>query len=78
MKKAIVVKTDDGYEALYVNNELVAEGSPIEEGYPRIEIFTQLAEKYGFDLSDLQEIVGDEDFQEEAATYGSFPTTYKF
>jgi len=78
MNKAIVVKTDDGYEALYVNNGLVAEGSPIEEGYPRIDVFTQLSEQYNFNLKELEEVIGDEDFQEEAATYGSFPDTYDY
>ena len=46
MKNIKVISNNDGYEGLYVDNELVAEGNPLNEGTERIIYFLQLSKTY--------------------------------
>lgn len=56
--KPILLKynRENSWEGLYVNGELVAEGNPINGGFPRISYFFKLAEVHHFDLADLAEV----------------------
>ncbi len=49
----LLLSNEDGYEALYVDGKLVADGAPINEGGDRIQVFTALAEQYNFSLSEM-------------------------
>jgi len=44
--KIDVIKIDGGYEALYINNKLVDEGNPLNEGKERVLYFDDLCLRY--------------------------------
>lgn len=50
----IVLSFDNGYEGLYVDDELTSEGNPINEGTERILYFIHLAKKYEFKIEDIK------------------------
>jgi len=41
-----VIKNDEGYEALYINNKLVDEGNPLNEGKERVLYFHDICLTY--------------------------------
>lgn len=53
---AILLTSGDGYEALYINNELVLTGKPINQGFSRTKFFLNLSKKYNFNLEEMQEV----------------------
>lgn len=55
MNTAILLKTDD-WEMLYVNGELKEEGRTLNQGFPWIRYFLDLAKKYNFDIREMEEI----------------------
>lgn len=69
---AILLTSDDGYEALYLDGQLVTEGNPINEGFSRTKIFTTLAEDNNFVLSEMREKVLSAEDNDTVAEYGSF------
>lgn len=65
MNQAVLLSSNDGYEALYVNNKIVEEGDPINEGFSRTKYFLELSKKYNFDLNEMIEShLSDEDSEE--------------
>lgn len=70
--KAVLILTNDGYEALYVNNKLVEEGSPINQGFSRTKYFSKLAKNYGFNVEELEEKQMSNEDDEEISNSGCF------
>jgi len=53
-KKVDVIKTDDGYEALYINNKLIQEGNPLNEGRERVLYFNELCSQYDLSIKSIK------------------------
>lgn len=65
MNKAVLLFSNDGYEALYINDRIVEEGDPINEGFSRTKYFLELSKKYNFNLNEMIEShLSDEDSKE--------------
>ena len=72
MIEMICLQTDNGYEALYVDKELVEEGNPLNEGTERVLYFIHLAKKYEINIEDIKfGYINMDDFLDE---YEEFPT----
>jgi hypothetical protein len=54
MIEMICLQTDNGYEGLYVDKELVEEGNPLNEGIERVRYFISLAKNYGINIEDIK------------------------
>lgn len=54
MKTIIQVLNNGDYEALYINDLIIEEGSPINEGSERVLYFLMLSDKYGFDIREVK------------------------
>ena len=54
MKEVWCLKDSQGCEALYVDKELVEEGSPLNEGTERVLYFIDLAKKYKVSVKDIK------------------------
>lgn len=49
-----VIYNNDGYEALYLDNELIEEGNPLNEGQERVLYFINTCDKYNFNIKDIK------------------------
>lgn len=54
MYKLKVLTNNDGWEALYINDFIVAEGQPLEEGRERVLFFIDVAKTYGVPIEDIE------------------------
>lgn len=72
-KTAILLRTSDGHEALYVDGEFIADGHPINEGFSRLNVLAGFSNLYNFDLNSLIEKELEDDDNELVETYGTFP-----
>ena len=54
MKEVWCLVDSQGYEALYVDKELVEEGNPLNEGTERVLYFIDLAKKYEINIEDIK------------------------
>jgi hypothetical protein len=73
MSKAVLVQADD-WEGLFIDGKLVREGHTLNQGSSRIKYFIKLAEKYDFDIKELEEGYVTEDFDENyLEECGHFP-----
>lgn len=72
MKTLIQVLNNGEYEALYINDLIIEEGSPINEGSERVLYFLMLSDKYGFDIKEVEFYYltnDDEEFREKFSEY---------
>lgn len=71
--KAIILDTDDGYQAFYVQGKLVDSGRSLGEGFGLIHFLQEHQKTYGYRLEDIeQESLCWED-QELVEMMGYFP-----
>ena len=71
MKEIIVLSTDNGFEGLYIDNNLDDVGSPINEGIERVRYFIDLAKNYKINIEDIKfGYINMNGFLDE---YGDFP-----
>lgn len=54
MREVWCLVDSQGCEALYVDKELVEEGSPLNEGTERVLYFIDLAKKYEINIEDIK------------------------
>ena len=71
MKEVWCLVDSQGYEALYVDKELVEEGNPLNEGTVRVFYFIDLAKKYEINIEDIK--FGDINMDGFLDEYGDFP-----
>ena len=71
MKQLIVISTDNGYEGLYIDNNLEDVGNPINEGTERVLYFIHLAKKYEINIEDIK--FGYINMEGSLDEYGDFP-----
>lgn len=75
MNKAIILQSSSDYwEGLFVNGALVEEGHTLNQGEKRIQYLKKLANKYGFDLNDLDEHSVTDEYDEIMEDQGGFHT----
>lgn len=53
MRNIKVLRNNEGYEGLYVDNELVEEAHPLNEGTERVIYFLHLSKKYETPLEEF-------------------------
>lgn len=51
---SVIYNHNTGYEALYLDNELIEEGSPLNEGQERVLYFINICDKYNFNIKDIK------------------------
>lgn len=49
-----VLSNNNGYEAFYLNNELIEEGNPLNEGQERVLYFIDICGKYTLNIKDIK------------------------
>ena len=72
MKTLIQVLYNGDYEALYINDLIIEEGNPLNEGSERILYFLMLGDKYGFDIKEVTFYYltnNDEEFRDRFSEY---------
>lgn len=75
-KKVKIIKSSDGYEALYLNNELVDQGDPINEGNDRGLYFLKFAAKHNLKAEDFGIYFTNEEGDELLEKQGYFPKDF--
>ena len=81
MKTVMQVLNNGDYEALYINDLIVEEGSPLNEGSERVLYFLMLCNKYEADIKDMQFcylINGEDEFRERFSNYNTKDIVRRF
>lgn len=72
MKTRIQVLYNGEYEALYINDLIIEEGSPLNKGSERVLYFLRLGDEYGFDIREVKFYYltnDEEEFRERFSQY---------
>lgn len=51
---SVIYSRNNGYEALYLDNEQIEEGTPLNEGQERVLYFINICDKYNFNIKDIK------------------------
>lgn len=71
--KVLILKSEDGYEALYIDGKLIDEGEELGEGESQLYMLKQ-SEKYGFKYADVKTKYLTKKDDEYTSEVGSFPS----
>lgn len=81
MKTVMQVLNNGEYEALYINDLIVEEGSPLNEDSERVLYFLMLCDNYGADIKDIQFYYltnGEDEFRERFSNYNTKDIVRRF
>ena len=73
MKKVLILQTYDGYEALYINDQLIDQGNELGEGNSKLYML-KASEEYDFTSKDIKIVNLTEKDNDQVSSYGYFPS----
>ena len=74
-KRALLISSDDGWEALWIDKKFFDQYHKLEQGYDRGLYFLKIAETYNLTLDDFQTGYANEK-ADEYLDMGTFPEDY--